>query len=63
MTPEEKANDIFKKMLICEETMCVNSALKSSLIAVDEIIETLENERVFESLDYWNEVKAEIKKV
>lgn len=34
-----------------------------ALILVDEVIAELESERVFERLDFWNEVKEEINKL
>ena len=35
-------------------------AKQCALICVYEILIVLENERVFESIDYWEEVKKEI---
>jgi hypothetical protein len=34
-----------------------------AILAVDEIIAELDSERVFERIDFWNEVKAEIIKL
>ena len=69
MTPKEKAKDLIDKfaridgyqdsidLSKCEyEKQC-------ALIAVEEIETVLLQERVFESLDYWQEVKQEIEKL
>jgi hypothetical protein len=38
-------------------------AKQCAIICVNEIIAELDSERVFERIDYWNEVKQEIKKL
>jgi hypothetical protein len=69
MTPKEKAEDLinsYRIILMNEDTECGNEILCTSiakqcaLIAVEEIETVLLQERVFESLDYWQEVKQEI---
>ena len=60
MTPKEKAIELFDKMSF--ETHKHN-AKQSAIILVEEIETILLQERVFESLDYWQEVKQEIEKL
>lgn len=66
MTPKEKAKELVDRfsyrihIVNCFHDNKVNSK-ESALIAVDEIETVLLQERVFESLDYWKEVKQEIK--
>ena len=68
----KKANDLinqYRMVLMNEDTDCGNEILCTSiakqcaLIAVNEIETVLLQERVFESLDYWQEVKQEIEKI
>jgi hypothetical protein len=66
MTPKEKAEEIFDKMLLdwgCNE--CHNHWAKDcALIAVDEILNN--NKILFEDVlnnQYWKEVKQEIEKL
>ena len=70
MTPKEKAKDIFNKFAF-EKTpegykmfQTSNESKRCSLIAVNEIIEAIED--IFETLDereYWQSVKQEIEKL
>jgi hypothetical protein len=60
MSPKDKAEELFDKMSF--ETHKHN-AKQSAIIAVEEIETVLLQERVFESLDYWQEVKNEIIKI
>jgi hypothetical protein len=66
ITPKEKAKELVDRfsyrihIVNCFHDNKVNSK-ESALIAVDEIETVLLQERVFESLDYWKEVKQEIK--
>jgi hypothetical protein len=68
MTPKEKAEELFDKMYgitpIREDINLIiqdrNTTKECALICVDEILIVIENERVFESIDYWEEVKKEI---
>ena len=72
MTAKEQAIELFNKFLYIDDTdyqieNCCGITLyqvkQCAIIAVNEIIEELESERVFERLDFWNEVKAEIEKL
>jgi nucleoside-triphosphatase THEP1 len=68
MIPKDKAKELFDKYyIVCqeftEEIQCSIQAKQCAIIAVDEIIKELDSERVFERIDYWNEVKAELKKL
>jgi hypothetical protein len=72
MTPKEKAQDLvnaYRIILMDEDTdcgnelLCTSIAIKNALVAVNEIWDALESERVFEQYDYWNEVKQEINKL
>lgn len=56
---KEKAKELIDKMSF--ETHKYN-AISSAIKAVEEIEIVLLEERVFESLDYWHQVKQEIKK-
>jgi acyl carrier protein phosphodiesterase len=69
MTPKEKAQDIFNKMLFeikynCQPSLNKMVAKKCSLIAVDEIYNEIDdNYDTLHSSDrkqYWQEVKKEI---
>ena len=60
MTPKEKAKELVEKMSF--ETHKYN-AISCAIKAVEEIENILLQERVFESFDYWKEVKEEIKKL
>jgi hypothetical protein len=69
LTPKEKAEDLvntYRMILMWEDSNCGNEilctfiAIKNALVAVDQICNALEAERVFEQLDYWNDVKQEI---
>jgi hypothetical protein len=57
MTPQEKARELIEDF---NHALTVKDC---AIIAAVEIFIALENERVFQSLDYWNEVKKEIKKL
>ena len=69
MTPKEKAKELFNKFAF-EKTpegykmfQTSNESKRCSLIAVNEIIEAIED--IFETLDereYWQSVKQEIQK-
>jgi hypothetical protein len=60
MTPKEKAKELVDKM--CFETHKYN-AVSCAITAIEEIETVLLQERVFESLNYWKEVKQEIEKL
>ena len=69
MTAKEKAIELYNHFCLTlrfEETgdgyfTNIIQAKQCALICVDEIIQELDSERVFERLDFWNEVKKEIK--
>jgi len=67
MTPKEKADELFRKMYqthsVSPSDITKYFAKQCALIAVDEIWNELESERVFEKYDYWLQVKKEIEKL
>jgi len=68
MTPKEKAKELVSNYVhLAKQTNGANGTIYNSkqcaLIAVDEIETVLLQERVFESFDYWKEVKKEIEKL
>jgi hypothetical protein len=74
MTPKEKAEELFDKMMYhimynCQPTLSDMVAKQCALIAVDEIlweiIKYADNSReyVVENSLYWQEVKQEIEKL
>ena len=67
MIHKEKAHNLQEQMLLItnefNEHIDFFGAKQCALIAVNEIIKELDSERVFERIEYWNEVKAEIKKL
>jgi hypothetical protein len=72
MTPEEKAKELFEKFLsptkVYHEHLgwvnYLDSAKECALIAVDEIINSVDDEHVSDIFnDYWKEVKQEINKL
>ena len=77
MTPKEKAKELYLKMLsweydsnkYIENNIISSSAKQCALIAVDEIIEILENdENIYvigdsSYIDFWKAVKQEIEKL
>jgi hypothetical protein len=67
MTPKEKAEELFDKMMYhimynCQPTLSEMVAKQCALIAVDEILK-LELQEVYQNIDYWQEVKQEIEKL
>ena len=67
MTPKEKAEELFDKMMYhimynCQPTLSEMVAKQCALIAVDEILK-LELQEVYQNIDYWQEVKQEIEKI
>lgn len=69
MTPAEKAEELYNKMLRCEDPMgnypmCFETAKQCALIAVDEILYELDHIPASnETREYWEEVKQEIEKI
>jgi hypothetical protein len=60
MTPKEKAKDLIKRFYSVGAIECKQCAL----IAVDEIIYSVDDEHVSDIFnEYWDEVKQEIKKL
>jgi hypothetical protein len=70
MTPKEKAEHIYLKMLKWQQDADIylksniisTAAIRCALIAVDEILK-LELQEVYQNIDYWQEVKNEIEKI
>jgi hypothetical protein len=62
MTPKQKASNLYDRMTV-DFTIDKWQTKQCALIAVEEIETVLLQERVFESLDYWQEVKQEIEKL
>jgi hypothetical protein len=66
MTPKEKAEELVEKMSI-DWDMCRGQNIQCALVAVDEIISTVNmcipylNEETY--VKYWQEVKNEIEKL
>jgi hypothetical protein len=66
MTPKEKAEELVEKMSI-DWDMCRGQNIQCALVAVDEIISTVNmcipylNEETY--MKYWQEVKNEIEKI
>jgi hypothetical protein len=73
MEAKEKAKELFNKMdmiIYTEQDNWKIQCIRCALIAVDEIINTLDSERIiygseycFEENNYWTEVKQEIEKL
>jgi len=59
MTPQEKAYEIWQKMMNADLLVDSISAKQCALVAVDEILNVIDN---FEMI-YWEEVKQEIEKL
>ena len=66
MTPKEKADSIFQQMykILWHTNAEPIHCKECALIAVDEIINSVDNEHVSDIFnDYWEEVKQEIEKL
>lgn len=68
MIAKEKAKELFDKMYIVDDPMgnypmCFNTAKQCALIAVDLVIENIEDDYMHYELDYWQEVKREIEEI
>jgi hypothetical protein len=59
MTPQEKAYEIWQKMMNADLLVDSISAKQCALVAVDEVLNVIDN---FEMI-YWKEVKQEIEKL
>jgi hypothetical protein len=65
MAPKEKAKEIFNKMyqvndIMGNYPMCFDTAKKCSLIAVEEIMNSIDAEEYVVLYYYWQKVKQEI---
>ena len=65
MTPKEKAKEIFNNMYQVNDNMgnypmCFDTAKKCSLIAVKEIMNSIDAEEYVVLYYYWQKVKQEI---
>ena len=60
MTPKEKAKDLFDKMFFSTRSIEVEQSKQCALIAVDEILESIDN---FEIQDFYSDVKQEIENI
>jgi len=68
MTPQEKADDLFRKMYqvrsVAASDITKYFAKQSALIAVDEILKLdIRARNSIEPYEYWEEVKQEIEKL
>lgn len=68
MTPKEKAKELVDKFMNLYEGIQLGLAKKhwakqSALIAVDEIISSMNWQYILNGLDYWLQVKQEIEKL
>ena len=71
LTPKEKAKELFDKYQIAGSKWYVETTKKYTLIAVDEIINSLENygreadelQNMENDFRYWQEVKQELLKM
>lgn len=71
LTPKEKAKELFDKYQIAGSQWYVETTKKYTLIAVDEIINSLENygkesdelQNMENDFRYWQEVKQELLKM
>ena len=75
MKPEEKAKELFDKYFLLNESgtdekgvwfiIALNKGLakKCALIAVEELIDNIEDDFLENDLKYWQEVKNEIQKL
>ncbi len=68
MTPKENAKQLFDKMYMVDDPMgnypmCFDTAKQCALIAIDEVIDNIEDDYMHYELDWWQEVKQEINKL
>ena len=69
MKPKDKAKELFEKFqkpvdLAHKYPMCFDTAKQSAIIAVDEIIQAMDNVMLPNPFkQYWNKVKQEIEKI
>ena len=67
MTAKDQANNMIKTILgvrnDLRSNVTVYFAKQYANIIIDQIIQELDSERVFERIYFWNEVKEEINKL
>jgi hypothetical protein len=63
MTPQEKAYEIWQKMMNADVLVDSISAKQCSLVAVDEILSINSVDKDEDLSNYWEEVKQEIEKL
>jgi hypothetical protein len=63
MTPQEKAYEIWQKMMNADVLVDSISAKQCSLVAVDEILSINSVDKDEDLSNYWEEVKKEIEKL
>lgn len=65
MTPKEKAEELVEKFTYWNTTQAEREGIKSALIAVEEIIDSLQikNYSQADQYEYWSEVKYYIEKL
>ena len=68
MTPKEKAEQLVHRMMYKiqwkkEKYHTLMDAKECALIAVDEIIDALDKSLIDSDIEWWQEVKQEIKKL
>lgn len=62
MTPKEKANLLYNKMVV-DFGIDHWQIKQCALVAVDEIIDALDKSLIDADIEYWKEVKNEIEKL
>lgn len=62
MTPKEKAEELYNRMIV-DFTIDKWQSKQCALIAVDQILEVVQNLYFMGTVDYWQEVKQEIEKL
>jgi hypothetical protein len=63
MTPKEKAAELIVNYQLKCKSLNYEDAKQCALIAVDEILEVIQNLYFMGTVDYWQEVKQEIEKL
>ena len=63
MTPQEKAYELWQKMMNADVLVDSISAKQCSLVAVDEILSINSVDKDEHLSNYWEEVKQEIEKL
>jgi len=68
MIAKEKAEELFAKMFHVKDDlhkypMCLDTAKECAIIAVDLVIENIEDDYFEKELNYWKEVKHKIEKL